>query len=465
MTTATDLSEELAASLSGEHIAKMLRTAGPIVKCVLLRARTSTSTNASTNAEGGKADDDAANADDDSKASPKKGTDADAGGKEKESTKVKGDQADSDEKNDSGNDNDNESRTVLTHLIEEVEIDTTPKKQMVVQTLGGPFTFLGQYEEEGTMVIVRLPEAVSDDDDAENEKDEDNFMNHINPHQLQPPLHQFEVYGDILLMRVAPTEEEEKQDDDKDQDTNDEKMSANAAAADDEVVKPETDNEPSDPAVTSTSAPVDATTNTADAEASVATARILTNEEFFLDYTKEEYIKFASRTDIIPKEEDTTAAEEGEGSGSGDDSKEGSGSEDEDGEYVVFDGSDEDDMEEDEEECQIGMMNLILAQILKRFREENGRGPNTEELLAMRSALAEKLGLDESIINGLGGSSEETSTSEDGTAAAAAQNSERKRKSDGDSANGEKRVKFTGKDEVKIMTDDEAASTTGEEKK
>ena len=41
-----------------------------------------------------------------------------------------------------------------------------------------------------------------------------------------------------------------------------------------------------------------------------------------------------------------------------------------------------------------------MAQILKRFREENGRGPNIEELLAMRrSALAEKLGIDESLMN------------------------------------------------------------------
>ena len=111
----------------------------------------------------------------------------------------------------------------------------------------------------------------------------------------------------------------------------------------------------------------------------------MTNEEFFLDYTQEEYIKFASRTDIIPKEEGTTAAEEGEGSGSEDESEKGSGSEDEDGEYVVFDGSDEDDMEEDEEECQIGMMNLILAQILKRFREENGRGPNTEPSISLQT--------------------------------------------------------------------------------
>ena len=46
-------------------------------------------------------------------------------------------------------------RTVpLQHLIEEVEIDTTPKRSMVSEVLGGPFTFLGQYEDEGIMVSL-----------------------------------------------------------------------------------------------------------------------------------------------------------------------------------------------------------------------------------------------------------------------------------------------------------------------
>ena len=105
----------------------------------------------------------------------------------------------------------------------------------------------------------------------------------------------------------------------------------------------------------------------------------------------------------------------------------------------------------DDEECQIGMMNLILAQILKRFREENGRGPNTEELLAMRSALAEKLGIDESLVNEsvhVGSAEEQLNESE-------------KRKIDDskDSAHKQKRVKFNNKDEIKIMTDDEGATS------
>lgn len=40
------------------------------------------------------------------------------------------------------------------------------------------------------------------------------------------------------------------------------------------------------------------------------------------------------------------------------------------------------------------MMNLIMAQVLRRFHDENGRGPNTQELLELRSALAQKLGVE-----------------------------------------------------------------------
>eukprot|EP00558_Chaetoceros_sp_UNC1202_P008008 CAMPEP_0197252602 /NCGR_PEP_ID=MMETSP1429-20130617/62070_1 /TAXON_ID=49237 /ORGANISM="Chaetoceros sp., Strain UNC1202" /LENGTH=253 /DNA_ID=CAMNT_0042715029 /DNA_START=12 /DNA_END=773 /DNA_ORIENTATION=+ len=180
--------------------------------------------------------------------------------------------------------------------------------------------------------------------------------------------------------------------------------------------------------------------NDAAAKEKLTTAKILTNEEFFLDYTKDEYIQFASRTDILPPEP-TQDAEEEENEASEQESDE-----EEEEEYNVE--SDEDDME-DEEECQIGMMNLILAQILKRFREENGRGPNTEELLAMRSALAEKLGIDESIINN--------------PSSPSAGDESKKRRAD-DSNDGcsirEKRVKFTDKNEIKLinLTDEDAAN-------
>ena len=46
----------------------------------------------------------------------------------------------------------------LQHLIEAIEVDTTPRKSMVAKILGGEFTFLGQYEEEGTMIMIRRPD-------------------------------------------------------------------------------------------------------------------------------------------------------------------------------------------------------------------------------------------------------------------------------------------------------------------
>ena len=117
-------------------------------------------------------------------------------------------------------------------------------------------------------------------------------------------------------------------------------------------------------------------------EAVAATTK--SNDDFFLDYTREEYLKFAARTDIPEYEIDDGDEEEEE-------EEEAAGGSDEDN------GSDEEfEMEapDDDDDAQVGMMNLIFGQILRRFREENGRGPDTRELLEMRSALAERLGVD-----------------------------------------------------------------------
>ena len=102
-----------------------------------------------------------------------------------------------------------------------------------------------------------------------------------------------------------------------------------------------------------------------------------------LDYTRAEYLKFAARTDIPEHEIDD--GEEEEELEEGSDEDEGS-----DEEFGLEDMDDD----EDDEDAQVGMMNLIFGQILRRFREENGRGPDTRELLEMRSALAERLGVD-----------------------------------------------------------------------
>jgi len=428
--------DELASNLSGEAIAKMLRTAGPTVSCVLLRST-------GTDAKPGSTDVDAKPA-----AAPAPAAAA------------------AQDENADATDSETVAETkkeIPTHLISEIQVDTTPKKQMVSQILGGPFTFLGQYEDEGIVVIVRRPAT----EDVEGEDESDLVLN---PHVLQPPLHNAEVYGDILLMRVAATEDDEDEEEDTDDD----------AGA--KPVKTEPESVTTDADANADKEDANANAN-ADEEAPAplgksAAGRILSNEEFFLDYTKDEYIAFASRTDIEPQDDvdvdvDVDDAEESiEGEASEED-VEGESSEEEGEEHEhEHDGGDEDEEDEeynvesdeepeDDEEHQIGMMNLILAQILKRFREENGRGPNTEELLAMRSALAEKLGIDDSLINevqvGNGANDDEESGA--------------KRKASDDSNDGEnreKRVKFTMKDEIKFMTDDEGASvneSNEEEKK
>jgi len=402
-----DPSAELAASLSGEQIAKVLRTSGPTVKCVLLRCSPAAGAAASSKAR----------------------HDAKPSAQDSDENK-----ADNDD--DNNDDNTSSSKTVLTDLIEEIMVDTTPKKQMVAQVIGGPFTFLGQYEDEGIIVIVRRPEDMEGSDDDEDGDGEGSDVL-VNPHELQPPLHNLEVRGDILLMRVAATEEEDEEEEEELQEEEDEKvLDGKKEASDDKDKDGETDAKEDDGGNESDAEEDESSPGEDEEGAAKAIAgKIMSNEEFFLDYTKEEYIKFASRTDIIPQEE--PEEEEEDNANEIDDDEE----EDEDAdEYNVE--SDSDEMEDDEE-CQIGMMNLILAQILKRFREENGRGPNTAELLAMRSALAEKLGIDESIINQ--------------TEAVDGDGNDNKRRADTseDASQREKRVKFTNKDEIKIMTDDE----------
>jgi Family of unknown function (DUF5880) len=266
-------------------------------------------------------------------------------------------------------------REILTELIDQVAVDTTPGQNGVQQVLGGNFTFLGQYPDEGIILMARadqfadledvdalsiheLKEVIRDNPDISINPatllDKSDLVQAvkdallpINPHILQPPFDDCTIRGDILLMRVADSAGEED------------------------------DEEEEDPATHLSQAMEDFTNTTA-----------VPNEEFFLDYTKEEYIAFASRTDIVaPALEDDYEEEE----------------EDEDyvdGEYNH--GEEDDDDEEyeefniealDAEEDKRVLLNLILGEVIKSFRHENGRGPDSEELLELRSQVAEKLQL------------------------------------------------------------------------
>jgi len=280
----------------------------------------------------------------------------------------------------------------LHHLIYETDVDTTPSKAMVQNILGGPITFLGQYEEEGIVVIARRPETYSSEDEG-------NQNLPLNPHSLQPPLHKLKIYGDILLMRVSPIVDDSNENDDSD-DSNEDEEEENCKE-DKEDDDDEEEEEKEAEGVESMEKAVYQIDNES-YESEEVDQGTEDEPEFFLDYTKDEYIHFASRTDIVyesnDEEEEHSMNDEKEGlnahqglSHEGDDET--------DEEYQVDEG-DDDDSESDGDDCigetedQVKLMNLIFSQILCEFREEHGRGPNSEELLAMRSQLIEKLGID-----------------------------------------------------------------------
>eukprot|EP00531_Pseudo-nitzschia_arenysensis_P003040 CAMPEP_0116115178 /NCGR_PEP_ID=MMETSP0329-20121206/368_1 /TAXON_ID=697910 /ORGANISM="Pseudo-nitzschia arenysensis, Strain B593" /LENGTH=303 /DNA_ID=CAMNT_0003608593 /DNA_START=110 /DNA_END=1018 /DNA_ORIENTATION=+ len=216
-------------------------------------------------------------------------------------------------------------RVILKDLIDELKIDTTPSKSKVNEVLGGPFTFLGQYEDEGTVLMIRkFPDDLEADLKEIHEQDEDeegafsfkeqlskNFnikalkavcfqrgietetmtekrelvealvayqktLPPYNEHQLQPPLHKARVRGDIVVMKVAETEEELDNDE--------------APAKEGEEGESKKVNDDNDDAGDAK--------KEAQSESATPAVAVPSNEEFFLDYSKEAYIKFASRTDI-----------------------------------------------------------------------------------------------------------------------------------------------------------------------
>jgi hypothetical protein len=193
-------------------------------------------------------------------------------------------------------------------IAKDIQVDTTPKKQMVQQILGGPFTFLGQYEDEGIVLMIR--------------REQEDLP--ANTHKLQPPFNESIVKGDILALKVAPEPEGE-----------DENISLN---------KP--------------------------------------NDEFFLNYTKEEYEKFEARTDIktvtptkssMPDDEEDIEFSEEEEEAKGEE----------------MEGEDD---SEDEDDGAGGLMEILMGQVLQRFQQENGRMPDEQELAALESAISQKLG-------------------------------------------------------------------------
>lgn len=70
---------------------------------------------------------------------------------------------------------------------EELVMDMSPKLQLVAKELGCNVGFLGQWETLEVVLVTRT--------------DQDNESIPLNTHTLQPPFHDAEVRGDILLMK------------------------------------------------------------------------------------------------------------------------------------------------------------------------------------------------------------------------------------------------------------------------
>ena len=71
----------------------------------------------------------------------------------------------------------------------ELELDMTPRLKTPQTTLGGPITFLGQWESIGAILLVNA-ELVKKKQIA-------------NEHKLQPPFHETNTFGDILVTRTG----------------------------------------------------------------------------------------------------------------------------------------------------------------------------------------------------------------------------------------------------------------------
>jgi len=242
-----------------------------------------------------------------------------------------------------GSSSDSTSTVSCEEIITEVSIDTTPQKREVEHLLGGPITFLGQYAEEGVVVMTNKEEQQQQTPSSSEEENTNDGRNRI---RLPMPLDEVVAYS-ALLMKVSQEEDGEGEGD------------------------------------------------------------------FFLDYSKEKYLDLVNRGG--EKRPEHPILQEDNNSGSdGEEDEELEQSNDEENNSDVSDDDDaasdgpvlgdddydedfsdaEEDMDLDSDEERIGMLNLCMGQILRRFHEENGHEPDTRQLLEMRQALAIKLGVD-----------------------------------------------------------------------
>ena len=235
---APDGSEVEAGGGGGDRIAKVLKSKGPVVSCVLLHHMLKTGKDVKPHAVVSKA----AAAEAAASLTIEKGSDG--------KISVKGSPTPPPSPRSAGaaaaNKKHKHPREVLTELIEEIQLDTTPSEKGVQKVLGGPLTFIGQYADEGIVLMKRADQiddledieelsvkelkAICDDspdivyDQTMLEKSDlvqavRNAQLPINPHKLQPPFDKEIVRGDILILKVAHESEDVQvqEDDDPEQ--------------------------------------------------------------------------------------------------------------------------------------------------------------------------------------------------------------------------------------------------------
>lgn len=231
------------------------------------------------------------------------------------------------------------------NIIEQISVDTCPKRRMVDEILGGNgITFIGQYEDEGIVVVASKQQHQQQQQRSDGSASSTDPI--INPHRLKPPLHNETICGDILLLKVRQGEEEEDESSPFFQDytKDDYEAFTNKSSAEPkgEIQEEKAPSEEEEEEQTSASSDAD-------------------------DYS------YAS----------SSSAQEGE-----DEEEQG---EEENDESEECDEDDDEDCIEDISES--AMFNLVMGSVLRQYQESNGRGPNTEELLCIRQTLAEKMGI------------------------------------------------------------------------
>ena len=437
--------------LGGLDVARVLQSEGPVVKCVVLRAPKQTVVEDRKVAADATIVEDTKNPPDES-ASETQSSEAPA------------------------------KKELLEDLVDEIEIDTTPQKNQVQEVLGGPFTFIGQYESEGIVLMalrgfveeIDADDGDSKDDGSENgpefasmsvkelraqceawDVDTENMLEKqdlvdalktkeqelpaVNPHSLQPPLHNMRVRGDILILKVAEVDEP-LDSEESDADENDATPEHAAAADEDKVDENKKPAEGHQAEITEQN------------EAALPKAVIQpSNAEFFLPYTKAEYLSFAARTDIEATSPTPNAGanghdgeeEEEEEDDDDDDENNNENEEDENDEEFRLAAAAMEEMTEEEEKS--AMLNIVMSELLRKFREENERGANSREVLEIRASVAEQLGMEVATYD------ETEEEAQDGT-------EDRKRAAEPSDSEGpkRKRVKFDSSVKGENTVDEEA---------